>query len=59
MGESNDHQMLHEDYEEGLNQEMVENWRIELQEWEDNHEKPNPFEKRYRGMCFYDWCLLL
>jgi hypothetical protein len=39
----------------GLPEASVKKWEQELGEWEENHLKPNPFEKRFKSA----WYILL
>jgi hypothetical protein len=55
VGESNDHKFLHHQFALGLPEASVKKWERELGEWEEDHSKPNPFEKRFKST----WPLLL
>ena len=49
VGESNDHKFLHHQFVLGLPEASVKKWEWELGEWEEDHSKPNPFEKRFKS----------
>jgi hypothetical protein len=52
VAECNDHKFLHHQFVLGLPEASVKKWEGELGEWEEDHTKPNPFEKQFKGMSF-------
>ena len=53
VAESNDHKFLHHQFVLGLPADSVGRWEEQLSKWEEDHSKPNPFEKRFKGMCAF------
>ncbi|KAF8878621.1 hypothetical protein BD779DRAFT_1676777 [Infundibulicybe gibba] len=44
--ERNDHRFLHNQFEVGLPQDSVKQWRLELDAWERDHKSLNPYQQR-------------
>jgi hypothetical protein len=49
VGEANDHKFRHHQFVLGLPEGSVKKWERELSAWEEDHSKPNPFEKRFKS----------
>ncbi|KAF8889255.1 hypothetical protein BD779DRAFT_1671827 [Infundibulicybe gibba] len=46
--ERNDRRFLHNQFEAGLPDGDVKQWKIELDTWELDHSSPNPYERRFK-----------
>ncbi|KAF8877970.1 hypothetical protein BD779DRAFT_1677037 [Infundibulicybe gibba] len=46
--ERNDRRFLHNQFEAGLPDDDVKQWKIELDAWELDHSSPNPYERRFK-----------
>jgi hypothetical protein len=49
VAESNEHKSLHHQFVLGLPEDSVKRWEEELEKWEEDHTKPNPFEKKFKS----------
>ncbi|KAF8868419.1 hypothetical protein BD779DRAFT_1460905 [Infundibulicybe gibba] len=48
--ERNDRKFLHNQFEVGLDPDAVARWKIELEAWEQDHSKPNPYNPRVKRL---------
>ena len=47
----NDHVFLHNQFVIGIaDDDLVQKWEKELTDWEEDHQKPNPFEASFKSM---------
>ena len=58
VAESNEHKFLHHQFMLGLLADSVRRWEEQLNDWEDDHLKPNPFKKRFKGTYAFSLLIL-